>query len=179
MKVRPLDGGLVLLRPERLADDRGWLSEIYGEAAFRQAGVTETFVQDNVSRTPQAGVVRGLHGQAPPQAQAKLFRVVRGEAFNVAVDLRPSGFGRMDARRLDEGEWLYMPPGYAHGFQTLGADVEVHYKVSRPFAPDHLLTLDWDDAELAIPWPVPPRRDLRSGRDGRAQPLAALRGVFG
>lgn len=178
MEVERLEGGLALIRPDRSDDGRGWLSEIYSEPRFAASGIDGRFVQDNISRTPEAGVVRGLHAQHPPHAQAKLFRVVRGEVFNVAVDLRPARFGATDARRLGEGVWIHLPEGFAHGFQTLQPDVEVYYKVTRPFAPDHLLTLDWDAPELAIPWPVPPRRDLRSRRDSLAQPPERLRGAF-
>lgn len=173
-----LEGGLRLLEPERHVDARGWLSEIYNEAEFAAHGVAERFVQDNVSCTPQAGVVRGLHFQHPPHAQAKLFRVVRGRALNFAVDLRPQRFGALDAREMTPGSWLYMPAGYAHGFQTLENDTEAHYRVSHPRAPGALGSIDWADTELALPFTLAPRHDLRSARDEVAAPLRDCRGLF-
>ena len=96
----------------------------------------------------------------------------------MAVDLRPARFGQMDVRSIAEGLWIYIPEGFAQGFQTLRAGTEVHYKVSRPFSADMLVSLDWDDPAMAVAWPVAPRRDLRSERDATAVPLATLRGVF-
>lgn len=173
--VEDLPGGVKLLTPQRFADARGWLSEIYAEDSFRAAGVHERFVQDNASRTPQPGVVRGLHLQRAPCAQAKLFRSVRGPVFNIVVDLRPDRFGAVDARVIEDGVWVYVPKGFAHGFQTLGPDTEAHYKLDAPFAPSRQAALDWADPALGVRWPLPPRADLASERDRGALPLAAFR----
>ena len=173
-----MDGGLRLVEPERHVDSRGWLSEIYSEAGFAALGLQERFVQDNVSYTPEPGVVRGLHFQRPPHAQAKLFRVVVGRVLNFAVDLRPERFGRLDAREMAPGSWIYMPPGYAHGFQTLVGHTEVHYRVSQARAPGALGSIDWTDPELGLPLALAPRNDLRSARDKAAAPLRDHRGLF-
>ncbi len=177
---RIADTGLMLITPGRLEDGRGWLSEVYSESAFSQAGVADRFVQENASRTREPGVIRGLHFQRPPAAQAKLFRVVRGEVLHAAVDLRPGAFGRLDIRELSEvsGGWIYLPAGFAHGFQTLTADVEVVWRLSAAFSPGHQGTLQWDDASVGIPWRTPARRDLVSARDQAGSPLAALAGLF-
>lgn len=178
MRVVELEGGLRLIEPERHGDARGWLSEIYSEDRFAELGIAVRFVQDNVSTTPSAGVVRGLHFQRPPRAQAKLFRVVRGRALNLAVDLRPERFGALDAREMAPGAWIFVPEGFAHGFQTLVDDTEVHYRVSRARAADALGAIDWADPELAAPFTLPPRADLRSARDETAGRLGDCRGLF-
>lgn len=178
MDTIDLGAGLRVLSFDRYDDARGWLSEIYNEEAFAEAGVRVRFLQDNVSLTPQAGVVRGLHFQTPPHAQGKLFRVVRGAAFNVALDLRSERFGTVHTRVMRPGEWIFMPEGFAHGFQSLVADTEIHYRVSKGRVPEALGSVDWADPELDVRWPIEPRRDLRSIRDERSRPVASLRGVF-
>jgi dTDP-4-dehydrorhamnose 3,5-epimerase len=174
--------GLTLVGARRSRDERGWLSEVYSEAAFTAAGFDVRFVQDNRSWTEAAGVIRGLHFQRPPHAQAKLFWVTRGGAYNVCVDLRSgAGFGAVDQRVLDSRETtaVLIPEGFAHGFQSLEPETEVHYKLSRDFAPEGLGGLRWDDPRLEVIWPLPVRADLLSERDRAAAPLAALAGLFG
>jgi dTDP-4-dehydrorhamnose 3,5-epimerase len=173
------DTGLTLVRMPRHGDARGWLSEVFSEAAFRAAGLPDRFVQDNISHTPEAGAVRGLHFQRPPHWQAKLFRVVRGAAYNIALDLRPARFGAVDQRRLeaDPTLWMLIPEGFAHGFQSLEPGTEVHYKVTRPYQGEALGTVDWRDESLGIRWPIPPRLDLASKRDATSAPAAAFRGL--
>lgn len=136
------------------------------------------FIQDNQSWTAQAGVVRGLHFQTPPYAQAKLFRVLTGAVFNVAVDLRSHDFGRVWSTRLvPEDGWVLLPVGVAHGIQTLVPDVQVHFRLSTPFAPDALAALRHDDPTLAIDWPLTVAGDL-SERDQTAPELGRWRGLF-
>lgn len=148
---------VVMARPEVFQDDRGKFLECYKRSAFRQAGLTATFVQDNhaVSRE---GVLRGLHFQRPPAAQAKLVRVTRGHVYDVAVDLRAGSPTR--------GEWLgahlsaenrrmlYVPEGFAHGYLVLSEEADVHYKVNAEYAPDYEGGIRWDDPDLGIDWPV-------------------------
>src|SRR5215469_8934841 len=130
--------GVKLVQPVRYGDARGYFSEVYREAAFAEAGVDARFVQENQSLSAAVGVVRGLHFQIPPMAQAKLVRVVAGAILDVAVDLRrgsPS-YGRHVARVLDaeRGEQLFIPEGFAHGFCTLEPNTEIVYKVNRYYA---------------------------------------------
>jgi dTDP-4-dehydrorhamnose 3,5-epimerase len=173
------EAGLGWLRFERYEDDRGWLSEVFNqEAAFRFG--LHYFGQDNISRTQEPGVVRGLHFQRPPAAQAKLFRVARGRVFHVAVDLRRSGFGKIYQHTLSDADaaWLYLPAGVAHGFQTLGHDVEAHFKLSHPHDPASAGAVRYDDPDLAIDWPLPVQERLISARDRAARPLADCRRIF-
>jgi len=179
-RLEVLDGhDLAWLHFERNGDERGWLSEIFNQSALDQVGLP-TFAQDNISRTSGVGIVRGLHFQRPPHAQAKLFRVTAGRVYNVVADLRPEGFGRTHATYLtpDLACWLYIPAGFAHGFQALEPTVEVHYKVSRPFHPDALGGVRFDDPDLNIAWPLPCPTDLLSQRDRTAGRLAETRGLF-
>ncbi|WP_046864946.1 dTDP-4-dehydrorhamnose 3,5-epimerase [Microvirga massiliensis] len=165
-----------IVRPPVFADPRGTFSEVYNRQALAAVGIEIAFVQDNVSLSRPVGTVRGLHFQAPPFAQDKLVRVVRGRILDVAVDLRrgsPS-FGRHVAVELS-GEnrlQLLVPVGFAHGFCTLAPDTEVHYKVSAHYAAAHDHGLAWDDPALGIAWPVKPEDALLSDKD-RAQPRLA------
>lgn len=167
-----------IVRAERNGDPRGWLAEIYNAEIFGGAGLPP-FVQDNISRSGAAGTLRGLHFQRPPHQQGKLFRVARGAVFNVAVDLRPSGFGMVDQRVLDDPTlWIYLEPGVAHGIQTLEPETELHYKLTTPFEPAALGALRYDDPALGIAWPLMPDRSLLSARDLSASGLTDLRDLF-
>lgn len=149
---------LRLIRTKRLGDERGWFAETYNARTFAQEGIETTFVQDNHSLSRSAGVLRGLHFQAPPHAQAKLVRCVRGAIFDVAVDLRIGSptFGKWAAAELsaDNGDQFLVPIGFAHGFVTLQPDTEVIYKLSNFYAPEHESGIVWNDPEIAIPWPI-------------------------
>jgi dTDP-4-dehydrorhamnose 3,5-epimerase len=170
MKITDLGLGVLLIEPKRLQDERGFFSETYRASALAEAGVDEVFVQDNHSLSAAPFTVRGLHFQLRPHAQAKLVRATRGAIFDVAVDLRPgsSSFGRSVAAELtaDNGRQLLVPRGFAHGFQTLGADTEVQYKVSAYYDREAERGLRWNDPVLAIDWPEKdPTRVLTNGRD--------------
>jgi len=157
-------GGLALISYPRYADDRGWFAEIFNVRDFASLGLPK-FVQDNVSRTGKRGVVRGLHFQAPPFTQAKLFRVVRGKAHNVAVDLREREPTVHAMELSPDDPWLLIPPGFAHGIQTLCDDVEIHFKVDLPFEASALRTIRFDDPDLGISWPIDVDESLLSYRD--------------
>lgn len=162
-----------LITPSKHGDARGFFSEVYNRARFREAGIDLDFVQDNHSLSRPAGTLRGLHYQSPPAAQAKLVRVVRGRIWDVAVDLRrgsPS-YGRHVAAELSAESWsqLLVPVGFAHGFCTLEPDTEVIYKVTSHYAPEHDRGLRWDDPALGIAWPVAADSVLLSDKD-RALP---------
>lgn len=157
--------GLLLLRPVLYRDGRGVLFEIFNRHAYERAGICDLFVQDNVSRSGK-NVVRGLHFQRE-KPQAKLITCIRGEVFDVALDLRPgsASFGRWDAVRLsaDRGEQAYLPAGFAHGFAALSDPAVVLYKCSEAYDPEDQHGVNPLDPELAIPWPV--ARPLLSERD--------------
>ena len=177
MEVRELSIPEVkMLIPKRFGDDRGFLSEVYSRKALALAGIDVEFVQDNHSSSRRRGTVRGLHFQAPPRAQDKLVRVVRGSVFDVAVDLRQSSptYGRHVSAVLSAEAWnqLLVPVGFAHGFVTLEPDTEVVYKASEHYAPDHDRGLLWNDPALGIRWPIPERDAVLSDRD-RGQPRFA------
>ncbi|MFA5957647.1 dTDP-4-dehydrorhamnose 3,5-epimerase [Hyphomicrobium sp.] len=173
---------IVLIAPDKIHDSRGYFSEIYNAQALAEAGVRETFVQDNLSLSAKAGTVRGLHFQRPPHAQAKLIRVSRGRAFDVAVDLRPTSpsFGHHAAVELsaENGLQVYIPHGFAHGFCTLEPDTEVVYKVSAYYAPQAEGGVLWSDPDLKIDWPVDIRSAIVSEKDVRLPLLKDMSQAF-
>lgn len=175
MEIQPLDiSGILLIQPRKFGDARGYFSETYNKAALAEAGFNREFVQDNHTLSTQRGVVRGLHFQAPPYAQDKLIRVLRGRIFDIAVDLRRSSpsYGRHIAIELSADNWqqLLIPAGFAHGFATLEANTEVAYKVTNFYAPAHDFGMRWNDPALGIDWPVTPAEAITSDKD-RALPL--------
>lgn len=167
-----------LLTPKVFGDDRGFFVETYNRDTFAKLGFSDIYVQDNHSLSRPVGVVRGLHYQLMPRAQAKLVRVLRGSIFDVAVDLRAASptFGRHVSAVLsgDNKQLLYVPVGFAHGFVTLEPDTEVAYKVTDTYAPDCDRAVRWDDADLAIDWPVERAIVTVSDKDGRAPPFRGI-----
>lgn len=150
--------GVLILEPAVFGDERGFFLESYNRRAFQAAGLPDTFVQDNHSRSAR-GVLRGLHYQVQ-QTQGKLVRVTAGAVFDVAVDLRRSspGFGRWVGVELSERNQrqLWVPPGFAHGFYTLSESADFQYKCTDYYAPEHERTLLWNDPEIGIDWPLHP-----------------------
>lgn len=165
--------GVIAFTPPRFGDNRGDFAETYKKSAWAAAGVVDEFVQDNHSRSSRRFTLRGLHFQAPPFAQAKIVRVLRGRVLDVVVDIRKGSpsFGRWVALELsaERGEQIYVPVGFAHGFLTLEPDAEVHYKVSAEYSKDHELGLAWDDPTVAIRWPLDGADPVLSEKD-RLQP---------
>jgi dTDP-4-dehydrorhamnose 3,5-epimerase len=149
--------GLVLFEPKVFRDERGFFLESYNRQGFAQVGIDCAFVQDNHACSHQPGVLRGLHFQLPPMAQAKLVWVTRGSVLDVAVDLRSGSptYGRHYAVELSaDNFWrLFIPRGFAHAYLTLTPGTEFQYKVDAPYSPQHDSGLRWDDPDLAIPWP--------------------------
>ncbi|HEU0044507.1 dTDP-4-dehydrorhamnose 3,5-epimerase [Sphingomonas sp.] len=149
-----------LIEPKRHGDARGWFTEVYSEPDFAARGITTRFVQDNHSLSRPRFTLRGLHFQAPPRAQDKLVRCIRGRIFDVAADLRRGSptYGQWVGTELsaENGHQLFVPAGFAHGFLTLEEDCEVSYKVSDTYAPDCDGGLRWDDPTIAVAWPLPP-----------------------
>lgn len=166
------------IRPLRHRDARGFFAEIFRELTLREHGIDPVFVQENHSLSVDRGVVRGLHFQIPPMAQAKLVRVAVGAILDVAVDIRAGSptYGRHVALTLsaDEGNQLFVPEGFAHGFCTLEPNTEVIYKVNRYYSPAHDRGLRWNDPALGIAWPIGEAAVILSGKDGRQPPLAEL-----
>jgi dTDP-4-dehydrorhamnose 3,5-epimerase len=160
-----------IVTPKRHGDARGFFSEVYNRATWDNAGLDLTFVQDNHSLSTATGTLRGLHFQTPPFAQAKLLRVARGRALDVAVDIRRSSptFGQHVAVELSAENWrqLLIPIGFAHGFITLEADVEVLYKTTAPYSATHDRGLAWDDPDIGIDWPTPAGGPVLSDKDRR------------
>jgi len=177
IEVHPLGlDGVLEIRPRRFADDRGFFSEVWNQAAFAEAGIDLDFVQDNHSLSRGVGVLRGLHFQVPPFAQAKLIRVTRGAIFDVAVDIRSGSpsFRQWVGARVSAAEWnqLLIPVGFAHGFLTLEPDTEVQYKVSAPYSRDHDRAIRFDDPAIGVEWPMEREALVLSDKD-RAAPLLA------
>jgi dTDP-4-dehydrorhamnose 3,5-epimerase len=164
MKLLPTElPGVVIVEPAVFGDERGWFMESWNQARFdaalRDLGLTapRPFVQDNHSCS-RAGVLRGLHYQLPPHPQGKLVRVVKGAAFDVAVDIRRGSptFGRWVGVELtaDNRRQLWIPEGFAHGFLALQDDTHFLYKTTDVYARDCERSLRWDDADLGIGWPL-------------------------
>lgn len=176
MKVQSLAiPEVLLISRDRYADARGWFTELHNDAALRDAGFTVTFLQDNLSWS-LPGVIRGLHLQYGP-AQGKLVTCLSGRIFDVAVDVRPNSpsYGQHVAAELsgENGDSLWIPPGFAHGFAVLGSDPAlVLYKVDQPRSAEGERGVIWNDASVAIPWPI--ERPILSERDAALPTLAEL-----
>ena len=161
--------GPLVFSPRRFADTRGFLSEVFREAWFDAHIGMGSFVQENHIYSERAGTIRGLHFQIPPRAQGKLARVTRGAVWDVAVDLREGSptFGRHVGVELyaDNGKQIWVPVGFAHGFCTLEPHSEVTYKITDYYDQEHERGIAWDDADLAVAWPVDSERAVLSDRD--------------
>ncbi len=167
--------GVVVLTPRVFGDERGFFFESFNQLRFQAlVGERVTFVQENHSRS-MGGVLRGLHYQIR-QAQGKLVRVLRGEIFDVAVDIRRSSptFKHWVGVRLssENKQQLWIPEGFAHGFYVLSPVAEVLYLTTDYYAPEHERAIIWNDADLAIDWPLTATPVL-SDKDRQADPLAA------
>lgn len=158
MKATPLAiPDVLLIEPKVFGDARGFFFESFNQRAFVEAtGLDVSFVQDNHSRSAR-NVLRGLHYQLAPRAQGKLVRVVAGEVFDVAVDIRPESptFGRWVGQHLsaENKRQLWIPPGLAHGFVVISETAEFLYKTTDYWAPEFERCIRWDDPDLAIDWP--------------------------
>lgn len=170
--------GVVVIEPEVHKDERGFFLETFHGERYRRHGLPEVFVQDNHSRSVR-GTLRGLHAQLR-RPQGKLVRVVAGEVWDVAVDIRVGSptFRKWVAVVLSAGNFreLYVPPGFAHGFCVLSEVAEVEYKCTDYYDPESELRLAWNDPELAIPWPV--RDPILSAKDRAARTLRELHSVL-
>ncbi|MEO9307216.1 MAG: dTDP-4-dehydrorhamnose 3,5-epimerase [Nitrososphaera sp.] len=148
---------VVLIEPQAFVDERGFFMEHFKESVFASNGIDIKFVQDNHSRSSK-DVLRGLHYQKNPHAQAKLVMVTRGEIFDVAVDLRIGSptYGKWVGEILSDNNhfMLYIPEGFAHGFCVLSDQADVIYKVNNEYSPEHERGILWNDPDLNIQWPL-------------------------
>lgn len=170
---------VILFTPRVFGDARGFFFESFNQSTFEElSGLSRAFVQDNHSKS-QAGVLRGLHYQLSPKAQGKLVRVVQGEVFDVAVDIRKHSatFGHWVGARLssENNQQLWIPEGFAHGFLTLSETAEFLYKTTNFYDPAYERCIAWNDADLNIQWPLE-QEPVLSGKDqqGLAFRLAEL-----
>jgi len=148
---------IILIEAKSFSDDRGFFLESFKESVFIENGINTRFVQDNYSRSIK-GVLRGLHYQKDPKAQAKLVIVIRGKIFDVVVDIRKDSptYGKWVGEILSEQnhKFLYIPEGFAHGFCVLSDEADVLYKVNQEYSPEHDRGILWNDPEVDIKWPV-------------------------
>lgn len=169
-KFRPLEiPGVILVEAQSARDERGYFIETYKQSAFAANGIPTAFVQDNRSHSMR-GVLRGMHYQKPPRAQGKLVMALRGEIFDVAVDLRRNSptFGKWVGQALSEDNacMLYLPVGLAHGFCVLSEEADVIYKVTdSEYAPECDRGLRWNDPDIGIQWPL--AQPILSPKDAR------------
>lgn len=159
---------VVLIEAHNIEDDRGFFLETYRMSVFSANGISQAFVQDNYSHSIR-GVLRGLHYQKRPKAQGKLVMALRGQIFDVAVDIRK---GSPTYRKwvgmvlsADNFRMLYIPPGFAHGFCVLSGEAGVVYKVTEEYVPELDRGITWNDPEIAIQWPI--TKPILSPRDAR------------
>lgn len=165
--------GVLVIEPVVRADARGFFVEVWHEQRYRSVGIDLPFVQDNHSRSCR-GTLRGLHYQVQ-QAQGKLVRVAAGEVFDVAVDLRRSSptFGRWVSTILsgENHRQIWIPPGFAHGFYVMSESADLLYKCTDLFAPQYDRTLQWNDPELGVEWPLSGEVPTLSAKDQAGVPL--------
>ena len=165
---------VLLLEPTVHGDARGYFMETFRESWFRDHGIDARFVQDNQSRSVK-GTLRGLHYQLK-QAQGKLVRVVSGEVFDVAVDMREGSptFGQWagDILSAENKRQLWVPPGFAHGFYVVSESAELYYKCTDYYCPEHEHSLLWNDPEVGIDWPLSDDSPLLSAKDAAGKSLS-------
>jgi len=167
--------GVWIIEPRVFHDPRGWFLECWSRRAFAAAGMDVEFVQDNHSKSSR-NVLRGLHFQAPPRAQAKLVRCTAGKVWDVVLDIRlgSATYGCWDAVELDAEtqRMVFVPVGFAHGFCVLTDAAEIQYKCSDFYAPELSCGVRWDDPAIGIPWPV--GEPVLSDQDRKHPRLAEL-----
>ena len=153
--------GAFVIDLEKRADQRGFFARTYCEREFDSHGLNSRFVQCNTSFNSLKGTLRGMHFQIPPYEETKLIRCTRGAIYDAIVDLRPSSrtFKQYFAAELsaENGKMLYVPPGFAHGFQTLEDNTEVFYQMSQFYSPEHSRGVRWNDPAFGIEWPADER----------------------
>jgi dTDP-4-dehydrorhamnose 3,5-epimerase len=180
MKVSTTNiNGLLVIQPKVFTDPRGYFYEPYNKKTFTEIGIPEEFVQDNQSFS-QKGVIRGLHFQNPPHAQAKLLRVLQGSIWDVAVDIRKASptYGQHFAIELsaENKTIFYVPKGFAHGFLTLEDNTLLLYKCSDYYNKPSEESIIWNDPDIAIPWNI--NNPLLSEKDSNGKKLKEFQSQF-
>ena len=149
--------GAFIIEPERLEDERGFFARTFCQKEFEAHDLNPRMVQCNISYNKHKGTLRGMHYQAAPMAEAKLVRCTRGTIYDVIIDLRPDSptYCQWLAEELnaENTKMMYVPKGFAHGFQTLEDDTEVFYQMSEFYSPEHARGVRWDDPVFGIEWP--------------------------
>ena len=170
---------VILIEPQSFSDDRGFFFESFKESDFFSNGIDKKFVQDNFSHSVN-GVIRGLHFQKAPKAQAKLVTVLKGKIFDVAVDIRKNSptYGKWVSEILsdDTHNLLYVPEGFAHGFCVISDEADVLYKVSNEYSQEHERSIIWNDPKLNIEWPI--KKPVISNKDNKLSLLENLDNDF-
>jgi dTDP-4-dehydrorhamnose 3,5-epimerase len=167
--------GVLILKPKRFEDVRGFFCETYSKRRLAETGLDVDFVQDNISLSKARGTLRGLHFQKEPFAQIKLVSVVKGSVRDVVLDLRRHAptFGRHFSTELsaEEGNQVFVPVGFAHGFVTLEPDTMLSYKVSAYYSPEHDAGIRFDDPRLGIDWGCATGSIVTSEKDRNLPPF--------
>ena len=170
---------VILVEPRSFSDDRGFFFESFKESDFISNGIDKKFVQDNFSHSVN-GVIRGLHFQKAPKAQAKLVTVLKGKIFDVAVDIRKNSptYGKWVSEILSDNthNLLYVPEGFAHGFCVISNEADVLYKVSNEYSQEHERSIIWNDPKLDIQWPI--KKPIISNKDNKLSLLENLDNDF-
>ena len=170
---------VILIEPSSFSDDRGFFFESFKESDFFSNGIDKKFVQDNFSHSIN-GVIRGLHFQKAPKAQAKLVTVLKGKIFDVAVDIRKNSptYGKWVSEILsdDTHNLLYVPEGFEHGFCVISDEADVLYKVSNEYSKEHERSIIWNDPKLNIEWPI--KKPIISNKDNKLSLLENLDNDF-
>ena len=170
---------VILVEPQSFSDDRGFFFESFKESDFFSNGIDKKFVQDNFSHSVN-GVIRGLHFQKAPKAQAKLVTVLKGKIFDVAVDIRKNSptYGKWVSEILSDNthNLLYVPEGFAHGFCVISDEADVLYKASNEYSQEHERSIIWNDPKLDIQWPI--KKPIISNKDNKLSLLENLDNDF-
>jgi len=170
---------VIFIEPKSFSDDRGFFFESFKESDFFLNGIDKKFVQDNFSHSVN-GVIRGLHFQKAPKAQAKLVTVLKGKIFDVAVDIRKNSptYGKWVSEILSDNthNLLYVPEGFAHGFCVISDEADVLYKVSNEYSQEHERSIIWNDPKLDIQWPI--KKPIISNKDNKLSLLENLDNDF-
>ena len=170
---------VILVEPQSFSDDRGFFFESFKQSDFFSNGIDKKFVQDNFSHSVN-GVIRGLHFQKAPKAQAKLVTVLKGKIFDVAVDIRKNSptYGKWVSEILSDNthNLLYVPEGFAHGFCVISDEADVLYKASNEYSQEHERSIIWNDPKLDIQWPI--KKPIISNKDNKLSLLENLDNDF-
>ena len=170
---------VILLTPKVFSDERGFFMESYRNSIFKENGIDTNFIQDMLSHSKK-DILRGLHFQKNPKAQAKIVTVVRGKIFDVVVDIRKNSltYGKWVSVILsdDDHRLLYVPKGFAHGFCVLSDDADVLYKVDEEYSPENESGIIWNDPKINISWPI--KNPIISDKDNKFLKLENLDSDF-